>query len=178
MDAIFQLPVKAATLSWAAPTWASALRPILTPQQAADLLQVSKYDVYEWSSNGQLDGCKARVGKHLRLARDRYLRKLFAERLPRHFLAHAKPIVGLNATENCSYFTLQEIASFFLEPCWAARFPPVLTSVQAADLLQLSKQTIYDWSSRGLLDDCKARVGKHLRLPRDLFVLKAFNQGF
>ncbi len=74
-------------------------------------------------------------------------------------------------------FSAKELASFFSAPEWASRFPPLLNPNQAAELLQVPLQTIYNWSSRGLLDDCKARVGKHLRLARDRLLLKAFNRG-
>jgi excisionase family DNA binding protein len=68
----------------------------------------------------------------------------------------------------------KELAMLFSDPLWASRFPPILTSDQAAELLQIPKQTLYDWSSRGLLTGCKARVGKHLRLIRDRLIQKFF----
>jgi excisionase family DNA binding protein len=64
----------------------------------------------------------------------------------------------------------KRIAAFFAAPAWAERFPPFLTADQAAELAQIPKQTIYSWSSRGLLADCSVRVGKHLRIIRDDFV--------
>jgi excisionase family DNA binding protein len=71
----------------------------------------------------------------------------------------------------------REMASLFADPHWAARFPPLLTPDQAAELLQVPKQTVYDWSSRGLLAGCKAKVGKHLRLMRDRLIRKIFEEG-
>jgi excisionase family DNA binding protein len=53
----------------------------------------------------------------------------------------------------------------------------VLTVDQAADLMQVPKKTIYDWSSRGLLRGCGRKVGKHLRIFRDKFLLHIFNEG-
>jgi excisionase family DNA binding protein len=73
--------------------------------------------------------------------------------------------------------TDKEIASPFAVPVWAERFPPILTVDQAADLLQVPKQTIYDWRSRGLLGSCCRKVGKHLRFYRDRLIEKAFNEG-
>ena len=72
--------------------------------------------------------------------------------------------------------TAKELAGLFADPIWAARFPPILTPDQAAELLGVSKQTLYSWSSCGLLDPCKARVGKHLRLARDRLVALFFNK--
>jgi excisionase family DNA binding protein len=71
--------------------------------------------------------------------------------------------------------TAKELAQMFADPHSANRFPPLLSVDQAADLLQVPKRSIYDWSSRGLLDGCAARVGKHLRLARDRLLQRFFN---
>lgn len=72
----------------------------------------------------------------------------------------------------------KEVAAMFEDSNWATRFPPILNPDQAAELLQVPKQTIYDWSSRGLLTGCRARVGKHLRLHRDRLVAQFFAEIF
>lgn len=59
----------------------------------------------------------------------------------------------------------------------AERFPPVLTIQQAAELLQVPVQTLYQWRSRELLGTCCRKVGKHLRFYRDRLIKKAFNEG-
>jgi excisionase family DNA binding protein len=71
--------------------------------------------------------------------------------------------------------TVQEVVKTFADPASAARFPPILTVDQAAELLQVPKLTIYDWRSRGLLQGCCRRVGKHLRFFRDRLILHVFN---
>ncbi|MDZ4683444.1 MAG: helix-turn-helix domain-containing protein [Planctomycetaceae bacterium] len=68
-----------------------------------------------------------------------------------------------------------EIAAAFNDTDWGTRFPPVLTVEQAAELLQVPKATIYDWSSRKLLGGCARRVGKHLRIFRDRLLDTIFN---
>jgi excisionase family DNA binding protein len=73
--------------------------------------------------------------------------------------------------------TPRELASSFSKPAWGSRFPPILTVDQAAELLQVPKQTIYDWHSRELLRGCCRRVGKHLRFFRDRLLLHIFNEG-
>ena len=70
-----------------------------------------------------------------------------------------------------------ELAHAFADPTWSQRFPPVLTVDQAAELLTVPKATIYDWSSRGLLQNCARRVGKHLRFFRDRLLQQVFNEG-
>lgn len=74
--------------------------------------------------------------------------------------------------------TAQDVANAFADPLWAAKFPPVLTIDQAAELLQIPKQTLYDWSSRGLLRGCCRKTGKHLRFFRDKLLFLIFNEGF
>ncbi len=73
--------------------------------------------------------------------------------------------------------TNREIAQAFADAMYATRFPPVLTLDQAAELLQVSKATIYDWRSRGRLTGCCRKVGKHLRFFRDRLLQAVFNEG-
>jgi excisionase family DNA binding protein len=73
--------------------------------------------------------------------------------------------------------TARDVANAFADPTWGARFPPVLTVDQTAELLQIPKQTVYDWHSRGLLKGCCRRVGKHLRFFRDRLLNRIFNEG-
>jgi excisionase family DNA binding protein len=74
------------------------------------------------------------------------------------------------------HLSAKEIAAAFSDPHWATRFPPILSVDQAAELLQVPKQTVYDWRSRGLLSGCCRKVGKHLRFFRDRLLLKLFNE--
>ena len=73
--------------------------------------------------------------------------------------------------------TDKEISASFADPLYAQRFPPVLSVDQAADLLQVPKDTIYQWRSRGLLGSCSRRVGKHLRFYRERLIKRVFNEG-
>ena len=66
--------------------------------------------------------------------------------------------------------TKEEIRGWFSDPYWSEKFPPLLNVRQAADLAQVPLATIYDWSSRGHLECCSSRVGKHLRIQRDRFI--------
>ena len=63
------------------PKWSECYPPVLSVQQAAALLQVPKATLYDWSSRGLLKGCSRRMGKHLRLFRNRLLARLFNEGL-------------------------------------------------------------------------------------------------
>ena len=84
---------------------------------------------------------------------------------------------GMASNEGGCDLSAKEAAAFFSDPSWAAAFPPILTVDQAAALAQVPKQTIYSWSSQGLLVGCSQRIGKHLRILRNKFILKLFNEG-
>ena len=61
--------------------WGEKFSPVLTVDEAAELLRVPKSTIYDWSSRGMLRGCARRVGKHLRIYRDRLLQQVFNEGL-------------------------------------------------------------------------------------------------
>ena len=50
---------------------------VLDVVQAAELLQVPVATIYDWSSRGLLRGCARKIGKHLRISRDRFLQQAF-----------------------------------------------------------------------------------------------------
>jgi len=53
------------------------LPPILTVQQLAALLQVSRKTIYEWAEKGRLDGTFRKRGKHILFWRDRAVDLIF-----------------------------------------------------------------------------------------------------
>lgn len=63
-------------------------------------------------------------------------------------------------------------AGWFDSPAVRDAYPPLFNAAQAAELLGISVQTLYHWSSRGWLDDCKAAGCRRLRLSRDCLVAK------
>ena len=54
------------------------------------------------------------------------------------------------------------------------RFPPVLNTDQAAELLGIAKKTLYEWSSKGHLKGCSRRRGKRLFIWRDRLIREVF----
>lgn len=67
------------TDAFSAPHWAEKYPPILSVDQAAELLQIPKSTLYEWRSRGRLKGCGRKVGKHVRFFRDRLILKVMNE---------------------------------------------------------------------------------------------------
>ena len=56
-----------------------------------------------------------------------------------------------------------------------AQFPPILTVVQLASLLQISPKTVYEWIARGRLDGAFRKRGKHHLIWRDRALDLLFN---
>ena len=54
-----------------------SLPPILTVEQLAGLLQISKKTLYEWIAKGRFDGTYRKRGKHILVWRDRVIDLLF-----------------------------------------------------------------------------------------------------
>jgi excisionase family DNA binding protein len=77
---------------------------------------------------------------------------------------------GLNLSD-------KEISRAFADPAWAEKFPPILSVDQAAELAGVPVPTVYCWSSAGKLRGVARRVGKHLRIFRDRFIKRLFNEG-
>ena len=84
---------------------------------------------------------------------------------------------GMSGIEETMKLSNKEVAAAFSDSKWAELYPPVLDIDQAADLAGVSKETIYDWRSRGLLNGCSRRFGKRVRIFRDKFVQHLFNTG-
>lgn len=57
----------------------NSLPMIMTLKQVADLFQVSLFTIYQWSSLGRFDNCKFKVGKIVRVHRDKMLKEFFSE---------------------------------------------------------------------------------------------------
>lgn len=71
--------------------------------------------------------------------------------------------------------TAEELAQPFRAGPWADQFPPILSPVQLAALLNVSRKTIDHWVALGRLDGCVRRRGKHLLIWRDKVLDLLFN---
>ncbi|MFT3880600.1 MAG: helix-turn-helix domain-containing protein [Gemmatales bacterium] len=55
--------------------------------------------------------------------------------------------------------------------------PPIYMTVnEVVDFLKVAKSTLYEWSSRGLLDQCKRKVGRQIRINREC-LLRLIDRG-
>ncbi len=71
-------PFSEEELALAFPVGGDAAPPVLSPQQLAAMLGLSRKTIYEWISRGRLDGAFRRRGKHTLIWRDRALNLIFS----------------------------------------------------------------------------------------------------
>lgn len=57
----------------------NSLPVVMTFKQVAEFFQVSIFTIYHWSSLGRFDKCKFKVGKIVRVHRDKMLKEFFSE---------------------------------------------------------------------------------------------------
>lgn len=69
--------------SFAGGHWAEQFPPVLDIERAAKLAIVPQATIYDWNSRGLLTSCATKVGKYVRIYRDRFLKVLFNEGLGR-----------------------------------------------------------------------------------------------
>jgi len=60
-----------------------------------------------------------------------------------------------------------EIATAFAAEPWASQFPPVLTIVQFARMMQVSRRTVFQWLAADILKNATFCVGRQRRILRD-----------
>jgi excisionase family DNA binding protein len=53
---------------------------------------------------------------------------------------------------------------------YAKKYPPLITSEEAAEIARVPIQTVYAWSSEGRLDSFKVRSGRRVLFKRDPFI--------
>jgi hypothetical protein len=63
------------------PQWCDRFPPVLTIEQAGDLLQMPVATLRDWRSRGLLKSCCRRTGKRVRFYRDRLLKVVFNDGL-------------------------------------------------------------------------------------------------
>jgi excisionase family DNA binding protein len=71
------LTVREIATALSAEPWTTKFPPILTVEEAAELLRVPVGTIYDWSSRELLKNCCLKVGRHLRFWRDRLLIHIF-----------------------------------------------------------------------------------------------------
>ena len=66
---------------FADPAMAARFPPILTLEEAGDLLRIPVGTLRDWHSRRLLDGCARKLGKEVRFIRDRLLKRVFNDGL-------------------------------------------------------------------------------------------------
>jgi hypothetical protein len=66
---------------FADPAMAARFPPVLTLEEAGDLLRTPVGTLRDWRSRGLLDGCARKLGREVRFIRDRLLKRVFNDGL-------------------------------------------------------------------------------------------------
>jgi excisionase family DNA binding protein len=72
---------------------------------------------------------------------------------------------------------IDQIAAAFSDEAMRKMFPPIMSPQQFADLLGVSRSSIYLWISQGLFAGAVTRIGKHRRIWRDRAIQILFSRG-
>lgn len=67
-----------------------------------------------------------------------------------------------------------EISSAFQGDAMSA-YPPIMTTAQACEMLQIPRSTLAQWKTQGKFLGCHRRIGKSTRWWRDRLVESYFN---
>lgn len=78
------------------------------------------------------------------------------------------------ATRNRPKLTASEIAGAFTEGSPSA-CPPIISPQRLADIIGVSRSTVYHWIQEGRLDGSFRRRGKHVLIWRDKALAILFN---
>jgi excisionase family DNA binding protein len=73
--------------------------------------------------------------------------------------------------------TSDEIQIAFNEEAIRLAYPPILSPEQLAQLLGVSRSTIYLWIAQGRFRGAVTRIGKHTRIWRNRAIERLFNRG-
>ena len=76
-DSSLKLTDKEIGLSFSDPLWAERFPPIMSLEQAADLLGLPKATIYDWRSRGLLGSCSRKCGKRVHFFRNRLIDLVF-----------------------------------------------------------------------------------------------------
>lgn len=114
-------------------------------------------------------GAEAQAAAELALDRLVLLRRLCRFR---ELQRHGPPCGVLEAT-----LSVREVRELFTDGVVATRYPPIMTYAQAADLVQVSVNTLKGWFCQGKYAKCVKR-GNPGRVLRDPFVRQFLRDEF
>jgi hypothetical protein len=136
--------------------------PILSPAQAARMLDRTIGAAYHWPASGKFDGASRVRGKHRFYWRDRLVAGMHGET----FRAAADGSIRLHESE---------IIASFAAPSAEEAFPPFASVDTVAKFLGVGRSTIFRWKALRHLDDTFVQRRDGIRFIRLPFMLSLFN---
>lgn len=148
--------------AFAAPVASQLFPPILSPEQAALLLGRTPMAIYHLCGREELKGAIRKRGKHILIWRNRVI----AVSMGQHFRCGPTGSIQL---------TRQEITAAFADPEVLAKFPPILGPDRMAELLGISRATLYLWLQLGHFATATYQRRRNIVLWRDGAIEVVFN---
>lgn len=142
--------------------------PVLGPTGCAEMLGLSVDTIYSWLETGRLHGCHRRRGKRQLIWRDRAILLTFngslAGKAPFPRPRPGEPGIGLTDSEiNQAFAGLNQT------------FPPILSPDRLAELLGLSRSTVYLWIQQAHFTGAVTKRGKRRMFWRTRAIRALFN---
>ncbi|MFO0812012.1 MAG: hypothetical protein U0796_02270 [Gemmatales bacterium] len=138
--------------------------PLMDVAATARFLNTSTDTIYKLSSKGIFDNCKCRVGR-----RRLFLRNCVLDQLVDGKLDGAKRLPKAQRPSRSEIATslLRYMKQLRKDPHFASQYGELLTMELTACMLNVGLKSLYEWSSRGLINTCKRKLGRKISIFRD-----------
>lgn len=146
------------------PEFSSKYSPFLGVSETAKFLNVTTDAIYSLSSKGHLDLCKCRVGRRRFFLRNCVLDQLAGGKLARTKRLTKSERPSRTEVSNCLLRYLKQLQK---DPHFTSKYGLLLTMELTAAMLNIDISSLYEWSSRGLIDTCRRKLGRRIQIFRD-----------
>jgi predicted DNA-binding transcriptional regulator AlpA len=133
--------------------------PFLDVTETADFLGVAKSTIDKWSSSGLLENCKCLLGRRVAFLRECLRDYRDQGKLDTTKKSNKKPRPSRTEVRKS---LLKYINKLLRDPDFRSLYRERVSTEQLVTMLPVTRPTLYEWSSRGLMDGCKTKVGRQL----------------
>lgn len=148
--------------------------PFLDIQRAAEFLGEGKYSVYRLSARGALEKCKCLLGRRVIFLRD-CVADLFAEG---KLAETGRDRNRCQSRADVRSSLVKYLNRLKKDPSFRQKYKSVIGVNEMTEMLHLKRKTVHEWSSRGLLDSCKRKIGRRLKIILECLLNRIANDGF
>lgn len=142
----------------------SVVSPFLDVAATAKFLNISTDAVYSLSSRGTLDLCKCCVGRRRFFLRNCLLDQLASGKLDGTKRSSKAQRPSRSEITKCLLKYMRQLQK---DPDFTKRYGLLLTIELGAAMLNVEISSLYEWSSRRLIDSCRRKLGRRIEIFRD-----------